>query len=183
MSDRNLVTFGNLKHYNDKLNENLEIRFHGKADDPHHHDLAEMGTDINHLPTKQSDINRLSAFRRCYINDSATGNVPLDSTHYDMFYLQLTGRVTLEIKNENTDPAEEKTDNTYARHIKVIIKNPSRGVDWSFIGNISSEQPELLWMNGTEYTPTTGDNSVDVFDLFTPDGVVWFGNFMKSWTL
>lgn len=184
MSDRNLVTFGNLKHYNDKLKESLEVKFHNKADDPHHHDLVELGTDINHMPTTQADINRLAGFRKCYINDNAIGEIPIESTYYDMFYLTLTGSTTLKIKNPNTDPSEDRSHNTYARHIKIIIKNPSRGIIWSFENlNTTSEQPQLFWINGTEYTPTSGANSVDVFDLFTPDGITWFGNFMKSWTL
>lgn len=183
MSDNNLVNFGNLKKYdqlnNYKINKKFRTLDSGKSNVGHNHSLKDLDEDDEHKTISRSDLNRLAGFRRCDINANASGNVKLNSNKYDMFYLILTGPVTISIINDRTDAIldETETNNTYARHIKVIIKNPSQGVIWPI------DEPSVVWINGELPVPSEGENSVDIVDLFTPDGQIWFGNYMKKWII
>jgi len=176
MSD-NLVTFENLQRYHNQLETKITQELNEKVSASqfrnHTHELANLTVSNDARPTTLADINRLAGFRMCSIDENAMGSIQLNTNNYDMFYLVLAGSVTISILDVPTDASITNNRSTLARHIKVIIKNPSKGITWP---------DSVVWMNGIE-PGTSGNNSVDIVDMFTPNGEVWFANTLKSWTL
>jgi len=175
MNDEKLVTFNNLKYYDSKLRTYITNEGTKKSPINHSHALYELETDPSHTITTQVDIDRTAGFRKCLQKNYAQGIVQINTNIYDMVYLELSEPVTIELLDINFDPAEDLNRGSKARHIKIIIKNPSAGITWP---------DNVVWIDeNNPPTYTSGNDKVDVVDLFTPDGTVWFANIMKSWTL
>lgn len=181
MNEDSLITFDNLRYYDQKMKAKVSGQLQEKVDkydyNSHNHDLSACRADLLHTTSTVVDNARTAGFRKCKTVTSANGTVEIDTNVYDMAYLTLSGTVTITLLDTEFDGA--RADNFYrgslARHIKIIIKNPTAGsINW----------PEsVVWINDETPTYTSGSNKVDVIDLFTPDGEVWFANIMKSWTL
>lgn len=176
MSD-SLVTFENLQHYDSKIKTKISELVSDRAPAIHSHELSRIIQSDEYRTTNLADINRLAGFRMCETKVNVSGPVQLNTNNFDMFYLTLSGAITsMQILDTATDAAIENSRSTLARHIKIIIKNPSAGITWP---------SSIVWMNGTAPSYPSGytDADVDVFDLFTPDGEIWFGHYMQKWTI
>lgn len=184
MSD-SLITFDNLQHYDSEIKKHIANELGDKLDksvyDNHlnsaSHYLSDMIQSDTAKYTTQAEINRLQGFRRCETMENVSGTVQLMTNNFDMFYLVLSGAVTnMQLIDTATDAAVVNNNSTLARHIKIIVKNPSAGINWP---------SSVVWMNGEAPSYTSGytNADVDVFDLFTPDGVTWFGHYMQKWTI
>ena len=180
MSDK-LLTFENLESYDQqiktKISQELARKVNKSVYDIHSHELKDLADDTQHKLTNQVDIDRTTGFRRCLTDNNASGPIQINTNNYDMAYLTLSGAISIQLKDVDFDPSEDS--NLYrgskARHIKIIVKNPSAGITWP---------SSVVWINeNNPPTYTSGSDKVDVIDLFTPDGDIWFANIMQSWSL
>ena len=180
MSDK-IVTFENLEAYDQKIKAKMSTELSKKVNTAaysvHSHALKDIEIDNMHMPTNKVDTDRTAGFRKCLTDNNASGPIQINTNNYDMVYLTLSGAVTIELTNTDFDPSEDA--NLYrgskARHIKIIVKNPSAGITWpSSVVWIDEKNPP---------TYTSGNDKIDVIDLFTPDGDIWFANIMQSWSL
>lgn len=189
MSDStNLVDFEHLQQYHNALNDDINTKLYGKSDSDHQHSLIHCRVSNSATHVSVEDYTRLAGYRRCDARANASGTVTLNCTNYSMFYLDLVGETTIILDNpkttvtvntsgDNIDKYMNMSDYaTKAREIKVILKNPgSKTIHWP---------SNVVWMDGDPvYSGTGNDNKVDVADLFTADGSIWFAHLLKNFSV